>query len=453
MGRETRTAIKRLGLLALALAACSSTLAAGESAEAAERPPSFIHILTDDQTVDSLPYMPQAVRLLGRRGTTFTNHHAVQPLCCPARASFLSGQYPHNHGVLNNLGPNGYPAFDFSRTLYTALNGIGYRTGWIGKVMNVEPDQGVQPEPGFDEWFAPLAGSQIKMFDFAVSDNGRPTQISGRHQNPVYAEQAGRFIEAAGEQPFMLTLALTSPHWTPCPGTRNVRCPPEPAPADVGSFAGAEFPLADAHNFDPNERAAADAWWQGELESLQSVDRTVSSLVGRLRRSGRLEDTYIVFQSDNGLLHGEHGYFDKNIPWDRSVRVPMLVRGPGFERGAVRDDLTANVDVPATILELSGATAPVPQDGHSLLSQEHRRFLLMEKPLAGTTPRFAAWAQIKNRRGWTYWRRGDGRGRRHLYHLPSDPHQLVNRYRREPKLARRLERKLVRSRDCAAPCP
>ncbi|MGI8727264.1 MAG: sulfatase-like hydrolase/transferase [Solirubrobacterales bacterium] len=436
------------------MAALTFLLAApGARAAGPERPPSFLHILTDDQTLDSLPYMPQTMRLLGKRGTRFDNHHAVQPLCCPARASFLSGQYPHNHHVLNNLGPDGYAAFDFSRTLYTALDAAGYRTGWVGKVMNVNPDQGIEPEPGFDDWFMPLAGSQIEMFDFAVSDNGWRREFSGRHQNLVYTERAKEFIEEAGREPFMLTLALTSPHWSPCSGTAKDRCPPAPAPRDLDSLPEAEFPLADAHSFDPAERVEADRWWQGEVESLQSVDRTVSSLIAQLRRAGRLDDTYVVFQSDNGLLHGEHGFFDKNLPWDRSVRVPMLIRGPGFERGAVRTDLTANVDVPATILARAGVTPPLPLDGHSLLGERDRRFLLLEKPVEGTALGFAAWQQIKTRRGWTYWRRRDGSGKRHLYHLPTDPNQLRNRYRREPKLARRLERKLRGARDCAAPCP
>lgn len=448
--RSVRTGrIRLLGALALLCA----LLGAAPSASAAEQRPNFVHILTDDQTIDSIKRMPFTKRLLRKRGTKFKNHHAVQPLCCPARASFLSGQYPHNNGVLSNNGPHSYRAFDFDHTLYTALDDAGYETGWIGKVMNVSGDEGLVPEPGFDEWFAPLPGSLLEMFDFTVSDNGTPRRFNDVHQNVVFAHEARQFIKRAGDDPFMLTLALTSPHWVICEGTEGERCPPEPEPRDLGRFAGAKFPLAKKYDFNRAERTEANRWWRRELESLQSVDRIVRSLIGQLRGSGQLANTYVIFQSDNGYTHGEHGYFDKNIPWDRSVRVPLLIRGPGFKRKAVRDDLTANVDLPATILDAARVAPPVPQDGYSLLSKHKRRYLLMEKLLSRRLPEWAAWQQIKTRRGWTYWRRRDNVGRRHLYHLPSDPLQLDNRYREKRKLGRRLERRLRRSRDCAAPCP
>lgn len=116
---------RRFQLLALTCLA-SGCLLPG-SAAAQERP-NFVHILTDDQTIDSIEAMPNVQRLLGDRGTTFTRHHAVQPLCCPSRASFLTGQYPHNHGVLDNLPPGGYGSMDFQRTLYAAMHEAGYRT-------------------------------------------------------------------------------------------------------------------------------------------------------------------------------------------------------------------------------------------------------------------------------------------------------------------------------------
>src|SRR5690349_2230061 len=111
MPGPTRVAVL-LALLALLL------LPAGAQAQAQR--PNFLHILTDDQTIDSLRYMQRTEALIGGEGTTFTQYHATQPLCCPSRASFLTGQYPHNHGVLDNLPPYGYGALDFSRTIYTS---------------------------------------------------------------------------------------------------------------------------------------------------------------------------------------------------------------------------------------------------------------------------------------------------------------------------------------------
>ncbi|MEZ5155274.1 MAG: sulfatase-like hydrolase/transferase [Solirubrobacterales bacterium] len=452
----------RLGRAALvAVVAVAAGLAgagaAGQRADAAAGQPSFLHILTDDQTIDSLRTMAKTEKLLVRRGTRFTDYNAVQPLCCPARASFLTGQYPHNHGVLNNQAPYGYASMDFSRTIYTALDGAGYRTGWIGKVLNAEGESGIVPEPGFDDWLVPLHAEEgSDMFDYALSDNGTIREWTDTYQNGVYARRAREFLADAGEEPFMLTLAVHSPHWSPCPENIRRRCPPEPAPADLGTREGAKYPFGP--DFDGNRaaRRKANDYWRRELESLRSVDRIVASLVGQLRRSGRLGDTYVIFQSDNGLLHGEHGIFDKNVPWDRSVRVPLVIRGPGFGAGVRRTDLTANVDVPATILDAAGVAPPLPADGHSLLSDHRREVLLLERLVGSGRPHAGPdrhpWLQLKTATGWAYWE-DTVTGRRHLYDRDRDPRETNNLARRKPAVADRLARRLGRIAGCAATCP
>ena len=438
-----------------ALAAVVAALLLPASAAADERP-NFVHILTDDQTVDSIQYMPFTQIVLGIEGTTFTNHHAVQPLCCPSRASFLTGQYPHNHGVLNNLPPFGYDRLNFRRTIFTALDKAGYRTGWIGKVLNDPDSRGLDPEPGFDEWLVPLGVSELDMRDYRMSDNGVPTEVSDVFQNDYLWSRARSFLSSGSQAPFILNLSLTSPHWTRCegqPANSGARCPPEPSPFDRGSFELATFPLGDDPAIDPVERPAIDAYWQRELESLQSVDRIIAAVVNLLRERGELENTYVILQSDNGLLHGEHGIFDKNVPWDRSVRIPLLIRGPGFEPGTVRTDLTANVDVPATIMDAANVAPPRPPDGYSLLGRHERRFLLLER-LNGSSGSSAnqPWRQIKTASGWTYWRELRS-GKRHLYDLEQDPGQLQNLARSRSKLARRLDERMNRFRRCRAPCP
>ncbi len=182
------------------------------------------------------------------------------------------------------------------------------------------------------------------------------------------------------------------------------------------------------------------------------MDRTVGALVEQLRAQGELDNTYVIFGSDNGMLHGEHGIFDKNVAWDRSVRVPLVIRGPGFAPSTIRDDLTANVDVPATILDAAGVAPPLPPDGYSLLSDHRRRQLLLERLDGGPGRVQQPWLQIKTADGWTYWR-DLITGRRHLYDLTRDPYQAHDRLRREPKLARKLNRRVNKFRDCANPCP
>lgn len=447
--RRTRGPGGTIGVLALVVALLGPLLPAPA---AADDRPNFLHILTDDQTIDSLRYMQQTERLLGDAGTTFSEYHVTQPLCCPSRASFLTGQYPHNNGVLDNMPPYGYGAMDFSRTVYTAMHDAGYRTGWIGKVLNGVENEGLAPEPGFDDWLVPLRNTEHDMFNYALSDNGTEIDLNGIYQTDVYALRAARFIADHGDRPFLLTLSAFNPHWNICGSGVEGRCPPQPAPRDLGSFAGTKFPFGAARPDDRAARRRANVYWRRELESLQSVDRTVAALVEQLRAQGELDNTYVILQSDNGMLHGEHGIFDKNVAWDRSVRVPLVIRGPGFAPGAVRDDLTANVDVPATILDAAGVAPPLPPDGYSLLGPHHRRVLLLERTYGWRGRVGQPWRQLKTADGWTYWR-DLITGRRHLYDLDRDPFQLHNRLRREPRLARRLNRRLNRVAACAAPCP
>lgn len=453
--RSLAVALAVIGSVALigtlALTSASGAAPSEEGAVPPPERPSFLHILTDDQTIDSIRQMSQVEQTLGRGGASFSNYHDVQPLCCPSRASFLTGLYPHNHHVLDNKPPlGGYPAMDFSRTLYTAMDDAGYRTGWVGKVLNVEHDEGLVPAPGFDEWFTPLRSTELNMFNFTMSDNGVERDYYGDYQNDVWADRAKRFIEESSDDPFLLTLALTSPHWTFC--KRAIRCPPQPDPDDAGDFHGLEFPLRDEIH-GAKRRAYADRYWAREVESLQSVDRIVGELVDQLDQSGRLENTYVIFQSDNGYLHGEHRIINKNVPWDRSVRVPLLIRGPGFVPGSVRTDLTANVDVPATVLDLADVDPPLPPDGYSLLAPHRRKLLLMEKLPLNVNPHFAAWTQVKTTTGWTYWRTDGEDGRRFLFNLNRDPAQDRNLIRRKPKRVARLDRKLTQIENCANPCP
>ena len=430
---------------------------AAAAAEASGERPNFVQIWTDDQTIDSMKYMPRLKRVLRRKGTTFSQYHDAQPLCCPSRATYLSGQYPHNHHVYSNKPPTGgFGAMDFRNTFYTALDGAGYRTGYIGKVLNVPPDTdlGVEPEPGFDDWFVELVQPKDGMRTFKVSDNGRVRNFEdGPFQNDLFGKKARQFLKRDGKQPFMLTVSVFTPHWTPCQGERGDRreCPPAPAPQDRKKFDGVRFP--GGPNYMPGDDAGfMDRYWRRELQSLQSVDRMIARVVKQLKRQGELDNTYVIFQTDNGLLHGEHALFGKNYPWDRSVRVPLVIRGPGFPAGANRADLTANVDVPATILDAANVKPPRVFDGYSLLSGHERKSLLMERLEGSNKPGRGTWRQIKTSNGYTYWQYGDG-GHQRLYDLRRDPYQLENLVRKKPKLAERLRREIARVKNCAGDCP
>jgi arylsulfatase A-like enzyme len=201
-----------------------------------------------------------------------------------------------------------------------------------------------------------------------------------------------------------------------------------------------------------DEAKFMDRYLSRELESLQSVDRMVAGVVKQLRQQGELDNTYVIFQTDNGYLHGEHALFGKNYPWDRSVRVPLVIRGPGFPANANRADLTANVDVPATILDAAGVKEPRVYDGYSLLSDHERKSLLMERLEGTDKPGKGAWHEIKTARGYTYWEYGDG-GHKRLYDLRHDPYQLKNLVRKKPELVKRFQQQIGKVEDCAGDCP
>jgi arylsulfatase A-like enzyme len=435
----------------------SQAAADAAEAQAKKERPNFIQIWTDDQTIDSMKYMPKLKRVLRRKGTTFSQYHDVQPLCCPSRATYLSGQYPHNHHVYSNKPPNGgFGAMDFNDTFYTALDDAGYRTGYIGKVLNVSPgtNLAVKPEPGFDDWFAELIQPKDKMRTYKLSDNGHVLSIkNGRFQNDLFAKKTRQFLKQKSRKPFMLTVSVFTPHWSPCQGERGKRrsCPPIPAQQDRKKFPHARFP--GGPNYMPGDDAKfMERYWRRELQSLQSVDRMVAAVVKQLKKQGELDNTYVIFQTDNGLLHGEHALFGKNYPWDRSVRVPLVIRGPGFPAGVNRADLTANVDVPATILDAAGVKPPRVYDGYSLLSKHERKSLLMERLEGAKKPGRGTWRQIKTANGYTYWEYGDG-GHQRLYDLKKDPYQMHNLVRKKPALVKRLQREIDRVKDCAGDCP
>ena len=363
-------------------------------APAALAQPNVVVFMTDDQTVRQVQYMPNVQRLIAEQGTSFTRFFATFPLCCPSRATMLTGQYAHNHGVLHNAGPfGGYKRLDHANTLPVWLKLAGYRTLQVGRWLNgYGTDNANQAEipPGFDEWFAPVGTSAQLYQGQTINENGM-LRFFTEYQTDLYADKAIELIRES-QSPFFLHLTFSAPHRgrpddpddPPTIGT------PSPAPRHRDAFAHLNLPVPP--NFDEvdvrdkpqdvferprlslDTVAAIRENWQQELESLLSVDEAIGQVIGELEREGRLDDTLIVFVSDNGFMHGEHRLpVEKVWPYDESARVPLILRGPGVPRGAKLDQLSANIDVVPTILDAAGASATLTMDGRSL-------FGLMEDP-------------------------------------------------------------------------
>jgi N-acetylglucosamine-6-sulfatase len=332
-------------------------------------------VRTDDQAVGSFnsTYMPKTFRFFEQHGTVFTNSIVSTPLCCPSRAQSLTGQYAHNNGILGNSP--GYPALlDDRNVLPNWLRSSGYRTIHIGKWLHGYPEaHKLKPAPGWDRW---LTANWARYYGATFSIDGELRTTPG-YFGDVLAGMASRSIHryAPGRKPFFLQIDEFAPHLT-FPRNDGARCDGGAIPAerDAGLFADAAAPRTAAFNepdvsdkpehmraipqFGVERTQELDRQFGCAMASLRSVDRNFAALVRGLREEGELGQTLIVFTSDNGFTYGGHRMaFGKGLPYDEHIRVPLAVampRGHGDAPLRIRA-ASANVDLPATFLELAGA--------------------------------------------------------------------------------------------------
>lgn len=424
-------------------------LAIPEDANAAG-PPNILLITSDDQRADDMVAMRRTQELIGERGTTFDRAYATFPLCCPSRASMLTGQYAHNHGVLGNgdNGVGGYREFDNSSTLATWLTDAGYRTSFIGKYLNrygaVQP---LSVPAGWAQWQASVAGGnyrQTRIFD------GESVSVHDEYQTDLYAELAGEALQRglAGAQPLFLWASFYAPHsGTPAESDDPANGIQTPAVADRHRDAFEGLGLPDDPSVDEadvsdkpagvsslqrlgraTEQALAELREQ-RLESLLALDEAVERLLGVLEDSGELDNTVVVFTSDNGYLLGEHRIQSgKTVPYEPSARVPLLVSGPGFPAGATREQPVGLIDLAPTLVEAAGARAGLPMDGVSLLGPARdpdvgaeRTLLLESGPDEVGAPIPYGGARTGR---YVYVEYVDGE--QEFYDLRADPYQLEN---------------------------
>ena len=414
--------------------------------------------------------MPKTRRQLERRGTRFANYFATHPVCCPSRATLLSGQYSHNHGVLSNnkREHGGFSFFNHRDALPVWLDKAGYATAHVGKYMNGTPKDRIPP--GWDEWNSTFSGATEQMYGYSMNHNGKVFTYGDRprdYQTDVQTRIATKVIsEWAGDgAPFYLHVDTMAPHVenVDVGNDRNPRVAPRHAERFLNRRAprGPAFNEADVSDkpeFLQREKLSGkrvrnvDEGYRDRLASLLAVDDLVARVMKALRRKGVMDETIVMFTSDNGYLHGEHRFGQgKRELWEPSVRVPMLVRGPGFRSGYVVRQLTGNIDIAPTLLEAGGGVAEgVEMDGVALqpLVADRRRLrnrtLVFENGVHGSTGvRTKNWVFIDHRKG------------RELYDLRRDPHQLRSLIGSDRPRIRRVQRKLVREwrnlRDCAGP--
>jgi N-acetylglucosamine-6-sulfatase len=428
-----------LVVVAIAWLVLPVTASARPAAASKDGRPNILVVMTDDQAAADVAEMPNVKRLLAARGTTFADAIDSFPLCCPARATFITGQYAHNHGVKGNFWPYGwYGMKERGNILPAWLQKAGYRTALIGKWLNGYGGRDAHGEvpAGFDIWRGLLDVSAYDYFNFVMNRNGSlktwgdadfarklvefarievvrndagvagviarltdlfgpapysywGTEEPGDYSPDVTGRITERLVRAErrSKKPFFIWWAPAAPHREDVATTLMGRPGRDPRPAARYERRSSAYRLPRPRSFNEsdfadkpsNMREHAPSLtdediqqlqldYEGRMGSLLAVDDHVERLVRILRRTGQLRNTLIVFLSDNGWLQGQHRIpGDKFLPYEESIRIPLIMRGPGIPRGRTVRGQIANIDLAPTLVDVAKARAERRMDGVSLL--------------------------------------------------------------------------------------
>jgi arylsulfatase A-like enzyme len=409
-----------------------------------------IVLALDDMDSASVGAMPKLLSLIADRGVNLLYSYATLPLCSPARATFFTGQYTHNHRVTSNIDYAEVRATGIEGSnLATWLKGAGYFNAMLGKYYNNYPSG--SPETfipqGWDEWLGVLEDRTVDNIDWEANDNGRIISYrdtgQATYQTDVLADRAVDVIRRVTDRPIFMLIAPSSPHLPSTPATRH-----------EGMFAGHEAPRTPSFNeADVSDKPfwlrtrplindllvrQIDIDYRKRLEALQAVDELVEKIINALQAAGKLDNSYFIFTSDNGVMQGQHRLRGKHAPYEESISIPMMIRGPRVAAGARRNHLVGQIDLNPTICEMAGIPIPSSVDGRSLMPllgdappapSAWRQELLIE--LFGGGPNIPPYGAVRAERpdGGSYlYVEYDANSDREFYDLRRDPDQLTNTY-------------------------
>jgi N-acetylglucosamine-6-sulfatase len=362
--------------------------------------PNIVFVLTDDLSFDLLRHMPN-VEALRRQGVSFNNYFVTDSLCCPSRATIFTGEYPHNTDVRSNNPPlGGYETFtrrhDDRRVFAKSLQQAGYRTGLIGKYLNgyliTDP-----PPPYWNLWW--VQGS-LGYSEYGYSTNANGTAVPRVGYAPQdylttnIKKQASDYI-AGAKSPFFLEVSTFSPH----EAVRDANTNPDvrrgyavPAPRDDKPFQCLRTPFKvprgpdydvknrnapqwlDTERLTHHAKALLDARYCKRAQAVESVDRMIGALRRQIAAEGLSDNTYFIFNSDNGFHTGQHRLgAGKMTAFEEDIRVPLIVVGPGIRPHSTVNKFASNIDLAPTFDAMAGARVPRTVDGHSLLGLMHRK--------------------------------------------------------------------------------
>ncbi|MBI4084376.1 MAG: sulfatase [Candidatus Levybacteria bacterium] len=419
--------------------------------------PNVIVVMTDDQRADTLSYMTNVQNRLVSQGVTFTNSFATTPLCCPSRTSFLTGMYAHNHGVLTNNKDQhgGYSTFmqqnHDPNTIAVWLRDGGYKTSYIGKYLNGYGGNNHIP-PGWDDWhvfsdpqyydYNLIECTDCQSGNVAVSRN-HYGKNDDKYSTDVLKAKAKTFLQTTTE-PFFLVFEPKAPHGgggqedglnnPDLPARHKGTCDPI-SPKNLGAYN--ESPVSDKtkwirekNKLGADKKRDIERFATAQVCSLKAVDEAINEMLDVVGEE-RLNNTVVIFTSDNGYTWGEHRYTGKNCLYDPCAKVPLVIAYPQVTASAfTSDQLVTNLDLVATILELAGVPIPTQVDGKSfvpLLTDANTSLqdtIFLEVWSTSKTSPTGSAVRTKEYKYIEY-----NRGGREFYDLLSDPSEENNQIR------------------------
>jgi N-acetylglucosamine-6-sulfatase len=368
--RLFRALFRSFGAIVVSFVSIRSAIA--QPSPPADRP-NIVFILADDPRWDSFactghPFVKSPnIDRIANEGAKFTNYFVTTPLCSPSRASILSGMYVHKHGIIDNgVLFDRTPQSMELKTVAQELQRSGYETAFIGKWhMGDKP----QPRPGWDHWVA-MPGHGVYI-DCPLNEDGKDIKPKG-YLTGVLNDFAVDYIKRPHAKPYLLYLGERAWHDPFLPAERHkdlyagekiVR-----APSVSDDLSGKPVLTQRRSLMKPGEGPPSDAKMLDQLRTLAAVDESVGHIFDALEETGQLDNTVIIFSSDNGYFWGEHQLGDKRAAYEEGLRDPLLIRYPKLVKaGTVVRQLALNIDVAPTFLDLAAAPIPANYQGRSWL--------------------------------------------------------------------------------------
>jgi arylsulfatase A-like enzyme len=405
---------------------------ANAAQEADTAPPNVVVILTDDMRTDEMDALRKTNDLLVDQGLTFTNAIAPTSLCCPARAALLSGTYSHTNNVWSNVPPSGgWSAFEpmENQTIATALDAVGYRTGYFGKYLNgwANQDSYTVP-PGWDDFAAmhDRTGGSGAYYNYDLLGTGAIESYGSSDADystdVLGAKTAGFIASVAPDEPFFAVYAPYAPHAPITGATRYLGSwPPEEVVPPANERNMSDKP-AFMQSLPLLKRKKLNDTLRRQHEALLPVDDAVQ-LIADSVGDARMANTMFIFTSDNSLLNGDHRLRGKYSPYEGATEIPLIARWDGvIEAGTISSRVVTLQDITTTIAEAAGATLPT--EGVSWLSGRRDGSVIEGiETVDGTfvRPAYCGWRTSR----YLYVRYSNGGGEE-LYDYSTDPAELRN---------------------------